>query len=101
MAPSVSLAIASLAQTAAELDQHLELFEEPFARIVCERLAAPRSDTLETARNIVTSNLTKLSQVEAKARKAALIEALHQARRSGDVEQELELLAQMSPRAGR
>jgi DNA primase len=95
------LAIANLAHTADDLDQHIELFEQPFQRIIRERLAAPRSDTIETARNIVNSNLTKLSQVEAKARKAALIEALHQARRSGDVELELELLAQMSPRAGR
>lgn len=96
----LALAIANLVQTSDELEQHIELFEQPFQRIVRERLAAPRADTIETARNTVTSNLTKLSQVEAKARKAALIEALHQARRSGDVEQELELLAQLSPRAG-
>lgn len=94
----LALAIATLAQTADAVDQHLDLFEQPFQRIARERLAAPRADSLETARHTVTSNLTKLSQVEAKARKAALIEALHQARRSGDVEQELELLAQLSPR---
>lgn len=95
------LAIATLAQTKQQLEQHLELLEEPFQRIARERLAAPRADTLETAKHMVVSNLHKLSQVEAKARKAALIEALHQARRTGDVELEIELLSQLSPRTPR
>lgn len=95
------LAIATLAQTKHQLDQHLELLEEPFQRIARERIAAPRADTLDTAKHMVMSNLHKLSQVEAKARKAALIEALHQARRTGDVDLEIELLSQLSPRGAR
>lgn len=98
---SLALAVSTLAQVHSELDQHLELFEQPFQRISRERLAAPRTDTQETARHLVLSNLTKLSQAEAKARKAALIEALHQARRTGDVDRELELLAQLSARPPR
>src|SRR5690606_27537214 len=98
---SLALAVSTLAQVHSELDQHLELFEQPFQRISRERLAAPRTDTQETARHLVLSNLTKLSQAEAKARKAALIEALHQARRTGDVDRELELPAQLSARPPR
>lgn len=98
---SLALALSTLAQVDTELDQHLELFEQPFQRIARERLAAPQTDTLETAQHLVLSNLNKLSQAEAKARKAALIEALHQARRTGDVDRELELLAQLSPRPPR
>lgn len=98
---TLALAVSTLAQLPVHLEQHLELFEEPFQRIARERLAAPRSDTLDTARSMVLSNLNKLSQAEAKARKAALIEALHQARRTGDVDQELQLLAQLAPRSAR
>lgn len=98
---SLALAVSTLAQVNTELDQHLELFEQPYQRLARERLAAPRTDTLETARHLVFSNLNKLSQAEAKARKAALIEALHQARRTGDVDRELELLAQLSSRPSR
>lgn len=89
------LAIANLAQAAEQLDAHIELFEQPFQRIVRERLAAPKSDTLETARNLAMSNLQKLRSAEAKARKASLTEALHQARRSGDQELEQELLTEL------
>jgi DNA primase len=98
---ALALAVSTLAQVTVHLEQHLDLFEEPFQRIARERLAAPRSDTVDTARSMVLSNLIKLSQAEAKARKATLIEALHQARRTGDVDQELQLLAQLSPRSAR
>lgn len=97
----LALAVSTLAQVVAELELHLELFQQPFQRIARERLAAPRSDTAETARSTVLSNLTKLSQAEAKARKATLIEALHQARRTGDVDTELRLLAELSPASRR
>src|SRR5690606_11847355 len=58
---SLALAIANLAHTADTLDQHLDLFEQPFQRIARERLVAPRADSLETVRHTVTSNLTKMS----------------------------------------
>lgn len=95
----LALAIATLAQAGDQLELHLDLLDATFQRIARERLAAPHADKQETAHLLVVSNLHKLSQIEAKARKAALIEALHQARRTGDVDQELKLLAQLSPRA--
>ncbi len=93
----LALALATLGQVEHDLAPHVDLLQHPFKRVALERLAAPRCSTLEVAHEMVTSNFNKLALVESKLKKAELIEALRQAQRSGDVDRELQLLAELKP----
>jgi DNA primase len=92
---NLALAIVTLRQAGNDLTTHLDELDPTFQRLARERLAAPKCDRLETALELVVSNLRKLAVHEGKAKKAMLIEALRQAQRTGDVEEEMRLLQQL------
>jgi DNA primase len=92
---NLALAIVTLRQAGDDLTSYLEQLDPTFQRLARERLAAPKCDKLETALELVVSNLRKLGVHEGKAKKAVLIEALRQAQRTGDVEEEMRLLQQL------
>jgi DNA primase len=92
---NLALAIVTLRQTGPELPNHLDQLDVVFQRLARERLAAPKCDRLETALELVVSNLRKLAAHESKAKKALLIEALRQAQKTGDVDEEMRLLQQL------
>ncbi len=92
---NLALAIVTLRQAGTELTSHLDHLDPTFQRLARERIAAPKCDKLETALELVVSNLRKLAVHEGKAKKAVLIEALRQAQRTGDVDEEMRLLQQL------
>lgn len=92
---NLALAIVTLRQAGTELPNFLAELDPEFQRLARERLAAPKCDRLETALELVVSNLRKLAVHESKAKKALLIEALRQAQRTGDVDEEMRLLKQL------
>jgi hypothetical protein len=70
----------------------------PFA---LARLAAPRHERLEDARRELVGNVTQLQQLEFKREKSEVTEELEQLQRTGDWEQEQDLLRQQEERAKR
>lgn len=92
---NLALAIVTLREAGDDLAAHVDALDPAFQRLSRERLAAPKCDRRETALELVVSNLRKLAVHESKAKKALLIEALRQAQRTGDVDEEMRLLHQL------
>ncbi len=68
----------------------------PFA---ASRLAAPKHEQLEDARNELIENLEKLKRLELRRQNTEELEELERAQKSGDFEQEMQLLREQMRRA--
>lgn len=93
---ALALGIAALSRANGDLMGQLPEMAESVRRIVSERLASPRLRDERQARETIRSNLRKIAGADARKFKEQTIELLHQARKAGDLERELELLAQLS-----
>jgi DNA primase len=93
---TLALGLATLARAGGQLIEHLPEMGESLRHIVSERLAAPQLKDALHARDAIRKNLQKLASADTRRFKEQTIELLHQARRVGDIEKEMELLAKLT-----
>jgi DNA primase len=93
---TLALGMATLARCGKDLIGHLPDMSETLRHIVSERIAAPQHKDALHARDAVRKNLQKLAGADTRRFKEQTIELLHQARRAGDIEKEMELLAKLT-----
>jgi hypothetical protein len=102
----VALAFAALRQAIREdrfqnPEDVLAKLPQPIHAFALARLTAPRHERLEDARRELIGNVTQLQQLEFKREKSEVTEELEQVQRTGDWDQEEDLLRQQDERAKR
>jgi hypothetical protein len=98
----VAVAIAALHRAREEGIGPLELLEripKGLSSLVAERLASPRLPDVDAARALLLSNAGKLHKLRDKEHARDVLEQLHHAAQSGDVERQTALLAERVQRA--